>query len=269
MITEMAVPDSMTDDEIRAILKSNGQPVIPITSFTRSVLLSKALEKIRQLRGEELAVQEQESSPINSPVNSPASVKSDRLYVMVEPKDSQCTEHVYLCSEADVKSMNPGARFRKFESETEACNYLEEQKSSLGNESGKVDSADKSSDPAHEEKVNDFSSLKIPALNKFRKVVEEDDVDAFAAAVWENPRYLISQVDTPEILKQGVHYNALHCAAKSGSLKICKMLFEILGSERYWCLVYPNDPITIRNKRQSHLLDHYLNTCDKGVCGRI
>lgn len=266
MITEMAVPDSMTDDEIRAILRSDGQPVIPINSFTRPLLLRKALEKSRKLIGVELTVQEK-ISPVNSPVNSPVSVKSDRLYVIVEPRDSQCAERMYLCSE--VKSMKPGARFWKFESEAEASSYLEGQKSNLGNEVGEMNSTGKSADPAHEEKVNEFSSLKIPALNKFRRLVENDDVDAFATAVWENPRYLITQVDTPEILQQSAKYNALHCAAKSGSLKICKMLFEILRSERYWSLVYPNDPIAIRNKRQSHLLDHYLNICDKGVCTRI
>ena len=250
----MAVPDTMTDDEIRAILKSDGQPMIPINPFTRPLLLRKAQEKTR---GAEVTVQE--SSPVNSPVNSPVSVKGDRLYVMIEGAES-----VYLCGEASVKSMKPGARFRKFETEAEARGYLEELKSTIGK--GGLSSTGNSADPAHEEKANAFPRPKIPDLNRFRKYVEDDDVDAFANAVWENPRYLITQVDTPEILKQSVHYNALHCAAKSGCLKICKMLFEILRSERYWSLVYPNDPIAIRNKRQSHLLDHYLNMCDKGVC---
>lgn len=118
--------------------------------------------------------------------------------------------------------------------------------------------------PSQEKKANGFHSIKIPDINMFRKLIEDHDVVGFAKCVWDNPRYLITQGDKPEILKKAPWYNALHCAAKVGSLEICKKLFEILEGDRFWSLVYPNDLVEIRSRRRSHLLDLYLNTCDKG-----
>lgn len=117
----------------------------------------------------------------------------------------------------------------------------------------------------HAEKANEFPALKVPQINRFRKLIEDGEVEEFANAVWENPRYLITQGDAPEVLKLGPRYNALHCAVKVGSLEMCKKLFEILEGDRYWSLVYPGDVVEVRNKRRDHLIDLYLNTCDKGV----
>lgn len=116
------------------------------------------------------------------------------------------------------------------------------------------------------EKANEFPGLKVPEINSFRELIESGEVEEFENAVWENPRYLITQGDAPEVLKLGPRYNTLHCAIKAGSLEICRKLFEILEGDHYWSLVYPDDLVEVRNKRRDHLIDLYLNTCDKGVC---
>jgi hypothetical protein len=119
------------------------------------------------------------------------------------------------------------------------------------------------------EKANEFPSVTVPEKNKFRALIENSQVEEFVQSVWANPRYLITQGDSPEVFKIGPRYNALHCAARVGSLEICKKLFEILEGDRYWSLVYPGDSVEIRNKRRGHLIDLYLNTCDKGVSNRV
>lgn len=119
--------------------------------------------------------------------------------------------------------------------------------------------------PSQVERANEFPSLTVPEKNKFRTLIENCEVEEFVESVWGNPRCLITQGDAPEVLKISPRYNALHCAVRVGSLEICKKLFEILEGDLFWSLVYPGDPVEVRNKRRDHLIDLYLNTCDKGV----
>lgn len=115
------------------------------------------------------------------------------------------------------------------------------------------------------ERANSYSSLTTPDLNKFRELIEKKELEAWSEAVWGNPRHLITQGDAPVILKPPTRYNALHCVARSGALAICRRLFEILEGDRFWSLVYPDDTAEIRGRRRDHLIDLYLNTCDKIV----
>lgn len=128
-----------------------------------------------------------------------------------------------------------------------------------------VDRSKADTKPSQVERANEFSSLTVPEKNEFRTLIEKCEVEEFVKCIWENPRCLITQGDAPEILKISPRYNALHCAARVGSVEICKKIFEILEGDRFWSLVYPGDPVEVRKKRRDHLIDLYLNTCDKGV----
>jgi hypothetical protein len=51
------------------------------------------------------------------------------------------------------------------------------------------------------ERLSPFKGPKPQDLVKLRKAIETGDVDSFRQAVWENPRYLVSNGDTPSILQ--------------------------------------------------------------------
>ncbi len=209
----MEVVQDLSDDQIREILVSHGEPNTPVNSLTRAVLLRKVAQLLHGGGGGGGAAQ------------SPATISADKN----------------------------SAQQKKFDSEANVRRFVAEQQ---GTSKANVVSS---------EKANGFPSLFVPALNKFRKFIEEGDVDKFTMAVWENPRYLIGCGDTPEILKPPSRYNALHCAVRSGCLPIVKNLFEILEGDLFWSLVYPDDNPEIRNRRRNFLVDRYLNTCDRGV----
>ena len=98
---------------------------------------------------------------------------------------------------------------------------------------GKLNPVNKDAGQSSVERANSFPSLKIPDLNDFRTLVEKDDAEEFEKSVWSNPLYLITPGDTPQILKKGPWYNALHCAcARTGSLGVCKKLFQIIEGDR-------------------------------------
>ncbi len=126
-------------------------------------------------------------------------------------------------------------------------------------------SSQASDSQSREGKPNEYSSPTIPELNRFRLLIERNDTEGFKKAVLENnPRLLVTSSDTPEILKRGVRYNALHCAAIKGYLDICKILFEILKGNEFWNMLYPQDGHGI-GRRRRYLIDLYLNTCEEGV----
>jgi hypothetical protein len=51
-----------------------------------------------------------------------------------------------------------------------------------------------------EEKISNFKSLKPQNLTQFRKVIEYGDIESVKTTIWENPRYLVGNGDTPTIL---------------------------------------------------------------------
>ena len=115
-----------------------------------------------------------------------------------------------------------------------------------------------------DERANDYPAPKTSELNAFRVLIEGNDAEGFKREVCNNPRLLVTSSDTPEILKQGFRYNALHCAVIKGHLEICKLLFDNLKSDLFWSNLYPKDPNSI-GQRRNHLIDLYLNLCEDRV----
>lgn len=230
----------LSDEQIRAALapyKNN----IPITESTRPLLL----RKIAQLRAEGTYPDSERSGSVTGDAGFTEEDRSegDTKISQVEKVSSIPSWKVPEIKLGGGRTIADDASFKEKLSKTPVG----------GGAAAQV------------EKANNFPSLKVPEINKFRRLIEGYQVEEFTKSIWENPRHLITPGDTPEILKIGPRYNALHCAAKVGSLEICKRLFEILEGDLYWNLVYPSDPVEVRNKRRDHLIDLYLNTCDKGV----
>ena len=277
-----------TDDDIRTELLVLGESVVPITATTRSFLLKK-LEKLLQAAksdgsshdstevGRALESSEASTGTLKCDFNEqePAQVEAYYTVVMGQGEEdgaSELSKDGQLCpvytTRADalkaVKNI-PGARFKKFKTKNAAVTYWESHRRQDRQRGAESENTDLSKPTAAAEKANTFPSLKTPQLNKFRKLIEEGDLQHFQDSVWENPRYLITSGDTPEILQLGCRYNALHCAVRSGKLDMCKELLSIIQGDRFWKLVYADDSEAVRQTRRDHLLDLYLNMQDKVV----
>ena len=276
----------LTDDELRAALAPfEDFRSIPINSSTRQLLLRKIAEVSRQPStdpaGESHITHDPihpQESPLNTSDLNPSSSENGSYYVLaIDTIASNLTEcehvlqHVYTSmedAERAIKKHIPGACFKKFDTEQSAISFIEQQQDRLEQGNSGISKSSVSQAMPVSEKANNYPSLKMEQLNKFRKLIEDGNLEDFTARVWENPRYLITQGDTPEILKPPCRYNALHCAVISGRLRICQKIFEILGGDRFWSLMYPDDSSEVQNRRRSRLIDLYLNSCDGKIISR-
>lgn len=112
------------------------------------------------------------------------------------------------------------------------------------------------------EKSN-YPSLKTQELVKFRKEIEQNNVQKVYEMINTNPRYLVSSGDTPSILKEGPRYNALHVAAMNNLAKMAKLILQTVEQPQFIEMLHgfkndPNIDIMCQN-----LLESYLNTPDK------
>lgn len=112
------------------------------------------------------------------------------------------------------------------------------------------------------EKSN-FPAPKSQELVKFRKEIEQNNVQKVYELINLNPRYLVSSGDTPAILKEGPRYNALHVAAMHKHAKMAKLILQTVEQPQFIELLhgFKNDPnIEVMSQ---NLLESYLNTPDK------
>lgn len=112
------------------------------------------------------------------------------------------------------------------------------------------------------EKSN-FPAPKSQDLVKFRKEIEQNNVQTVYELISTNPRYLVSSGDTPAILKEGPRYNALHVAAMNKHAKMVKLILQIIEKPQFIELLhgFKNDPNV--DVMCQNLLESYLNTPDK------
>ncbi len=275
--------EEWSNDEIRQALLDNGQKDLPVTPTTKPLLL----RKLRKLLGRAQAAgetsdkgKEEELDNESKLSTAPATpsrqhVNESRLFEGYYGVAAGCAEpnaalqlSPFYTSKAEVlKAIKclPGARFKRFESQEGAEAFSQPGEPNPSNLALQCPASASSPVLDLAEKPNSFPSLKTQQLTQFRGLIESGDVVCFADSVWSNPRYLISSGDAPVILQLGCRYNALHCAVLARKLDVCRELFVILESERFWSLVYPDDVEETRANRKNHLLDLYLNMQDSAV----
>lgn len=255
----------ISDEELKAKLASYGLTDVVISEYTRGVYLRK-LKQFQEPESNKDEINEstpkfvvEEPSQDNLPQKTATPTGYYGVAVTVGASETGPTLSPFYQSQKEALKVVkdcPGARFKKFELQQEAEAFSKQ----LQPEGKPRDSTEKDLSP--------LPSVKTKAKNKLRLLLEDGNVEEFADTVWTNPKYLIASGETPEIFHEGTRRNALHCAADCGQLDICKMIFDILESDRFWELVYPKDSIMTRLKNKKHLIDLYVNMQD-GKAGRL
>lgn len=255
----------ISDEELKVKLALYGLTDVVISDYTRGVYL----KKLKQFQKPESNKDEvNESTPKfvgEEPSQDDTSLKTATptgyygvAITVGTPETGPTLSPFYQSQKEALKAVKdcPGARFKKFELQQEAEAFSKQPQP----EGKPRDSIEKDLSP--------LPSVKTKAKNKLRQLLEDGNVEEFAETVWKNPKYLIASGESPEIFHEGTRRNALHCAADCGQLNICKMIFDILESNRFWELVYPKDSMMTRQKNKKHLIDLYLNMQD-GKAGRL
>ncbi|XP_068159186.1 ankyrin repeat and LEM domain-containing protein 2 homolog [Drosophila tropicalis] len=102
-------------------------------------------------------------------------------------------------------------------------------------------------------------------LVEFRKLIEVGNVSRVKRIVWENPRYIISNGDTPTSLKEGYRYNAMHICAQTNQARVAELLLKILADREFTQLfVGKKGSGEMCAALNDNILDYYLNMPDKG-----
>ncbi|XP_037672939.1 ankyrin repeat and LEM domain-containing protein 2 [Choloepus didactylus] len=116
----------------------------------------------------------------------------------------------------------------------------------------------------NKERANSYKNPRTQDLTaKLRKAVEKGEDDAFYELIWSNPRYLIGSGDNPTIVQEGCRYNVMHVAAKENRASICQLTLDTLENPEFMRLMYPDDDMSMLQKRICYIVDLYLNTPDK------
>lgn len=255
----------ISDKELKDKLASYGLTDIVISDFTRGVYLKK-LKQFQEPESNKDEVNEPTPKSVSvDPSQDDTSNKTATptgyygvAITVGTPEPGPTLSPFYQSHEEALKVVKdcPGARFKKFQLQQDAEAFSKQPQP----EGKPRESIEKDLSP--------LPSVKTKAKNKLRLLLESGNVEEFAETVWMNPKYLIASGETPEIFHEGTRRNALHCAADRGQLDICKMIFDILESDRFWELVYPKDSLMTRLKNKKHLIDLYLNMQD-GKAGRL
>lgn len=114
------------------------------------------------------------------------------------------------------------------------------------------------------EKTSSFRGPTSQELIKFRKMIEQGDINSARNLIWSNPRYLVSSGDTPTILKESFRYNGLHVAAISKNAQMGKLILETVSNPDFIKLLHGKDDDRTAQEVSEILLDLYLNTPEKG-----
>lgn len=114
------------------------------------------------------------------------------------------------------------------------------------------------------EKPSSFRAPSSQELVKFRKLIEQGDIENVHKTFWSNPRYLVSSGDTPTILKESFRYNGLHVASIAKNAEMCALILDTVGDPKFITLYHGRDDHRTAEEVSTILLDLYLNTPEKG-----
>ncbi|XP_020799275.1 ankyrin repeat and LEM domain-containing protein 2-like [Drosophila serrata] len=168
----------------------------------------------------------------------------------------------------DVLRTQKEARLREFPNREQAESYVQfgfESVEAIANDRQQQEEQKQQQEqPAVSGERAPFPGPTKQELQEFRKQIEAGKLERVKEIIWENPRYLISNGDTPTSLKEGPRYNAIHICAQTNQAKIAELLLKTLGDPEFAQLYAGKEGSPkMCAALNSNLLDFYLNMPDK------
>ncbi|KAK5974185.1 Ankyrin repeat and LEM domain-containing protein 2 [Trichostrongylus colubriformis] len=103
-------------------------------------------------------------------------------------------------------------------------------------------------------------------MNKLKRAIEKESVQAVCELVDSNPRFLVNtNGDTAAIVMEGFRFNALHIAARHGKSDVVKKVLELVSDIDFLADLYGTSKEDAQF-RANNIMASYLNTPDKGNC---
>ncbi|KAF6210403.1 hypothetical protein GE061_013508 [Apolygus lucorum] len=199
----------------------------------------------------------------SSSTNNGSGDASKIYYGIYIPDATVFESKVYVDRNETLRAMkaNKKARFKAFSDERAAIEF-----SLNGCETDfvKAECPILPSSPTVASDTSTFKGPKSQDLVQFRKGIEKHDFTFVRRCMEENPRYLISSGDTPQILQEGSRYNPLHIAARANNAVVAKYICDTVRSVEFMNRLYGGAHSNLAD-RGSIMLDLYLNTPDKGL----
>ncbi|CAH1985203.1 unnamed protein product [Acanthoscelides obtectus] len=192
------------------------------------------------------------------------------VYVPIDAKDYSEGPYVFQDKVEALKlaKRNKKARFKAFQFYHEAAEFAMNGSECPNNNhtiTGLFTSKLSETTQTIGEKSSPFKGPKPQELVELRKAIESGNYKFVKETIWQNPRYLVSNGDTPSILQEGPRYNALHVAAKSKNAEIAELILSTISNTEFIKLLYGDDNQQNAEDRTAVLLDLYLNTPNKGL----
>lgn len=161
-----------------------------------------------------------------------------------------------------------GSRFKVFRSQKDAEEFSKLTAEHTFNSPMKVPKPEEGRDELVSTESIPYKAPKPQDLVQVRRLIEKGDVKLFLDCVWNNPRYLVSNGDTPVIYQEGFRYTAMHVAALKNQPQICRVILDTLEDPRFVQQLYCQSRHTENslNNRINFIVDLYLNMPDKGNC---
>ena len=206
----MSTSEALTDDDLSEQLDKLGYQHPRVTPTTRGVLK----RKLAKLVNKEVLPSFQCSTPgpeVKNPVTITAVSSSTQeeniskgyyllLYSGSVPDGLTLKQYYYHKEELHgVLKVLKGARFKWFAIEEEAIAAYDTLQAEIKKDTAPVAVANK-------ESVSIYPSVSTVTPNKFRKLIEDGKIEEFRECIQNNPRYLITAGDAPELLQPGTRY---------------------------------------------------------------
>ncbi|KAL5276867.1 ANKLE2 family protein [Megaselia abdita] len=151
------------------------------------------------------------------------------------------------------------SRLKVFNNKDDAVTYA-----NLGYEVTQTKYEDLKSPTLTEKEKTVFRAPTKQELTKFRKLIEENNLEMIKQTIWKNPRYLVSSGDTPTSLKEGFRYNALHICATEKKPLVADLILKTISDLKFFELLHGMQDQQFCETASEMLLDYYLNIPEKG-----
>ncbi|KAF1744165.1 hypothetical protein MXB_121, partial [Myxobolus squamalis] len=257
-----------TDQQLQAEMLKYGLKMCPITKTTRNFIINKLIKAQDGKNGKNY-IENEIISPINDPtlkgtindLENDVKSKDDSFYgIYMSGNESTPTVVRSLAQAVSFAKSSPGSRFRAFKSYEDANFFSRNNQTSSFYDSFSLST--KESDP-----TSKYPSISLKNKLKLKLLITNNELVEIKEIIELNPKYLITPCDTPTIIHEGFHRNALHVAVFTNRPEVTQfilfMLKNIFWISKFYGFENPCNGEAF--EKSERLLDYILNTPDKGA----